>query len=266
VPRVRCLGVLCLAVALLVLAGGAQAADAPARRDPLKEFEGDAAATGRDTRVQITARTETTIGASMTGRLAHFPLRDGDRFTEGQTLARFDCGVADSALVRARATQDKKRQILETSEKLRQLGSNSALELAVASAETHEAAAEVTASQAVVARCAIVAPFSGRVAAVMAREFQHVQEGMPLLEILDDRVLELEMIVPSRWLAWFKPGARFAVAVDETGHSYKAELTRLSGKVDAVSQSIKVYGRITEAAPDLLPGMSGRALVSPPPP
>ena len=104
----------------------------------------------------------------------------------------------------------------------------------------------------------------GRVGAIMVREFQHVSEGAPLLEILDDRNLEMELIVPSRWLAWLKPGLRFTVAVDETGHSYKAEIFRLSGKVDAVSQSIKVYGRLVEPAPELLPGMSGKAQLTPP--
>ncbi len=247
----------------LILAAAAQA-EPPARRDSFKEIGGEPTAADRDIRVQITAKTATTIGASMTGRLAHFPLRDGDRFKEGQVLARFDCGVAEGAAARARATADKKKKVLETSEKLRQLGSNSALELEIAAAEVHEATAEAAAAQAMVAKCQILAPISGRVGAIMVREFQHVSEGAPLLEILDDRNLEMELIVPSRWLAWLKPGLRFTVAVDETGHSYKAEIFRLSGKVDAVSQSIKVYGRLVEPAPELLPGMSGKAQLTPP--
>lgn len=265
---------------LAILAGlvpaGAPAADPPLRpagaqsqapapkRDILKELDAAPASQGRDVRVQITATTATTIGASMAGRLAQFPLKDGDRFKEGQLLARFDCGVQDGTLARARAAQDKRRKIAEISEKQRQLGSNSALEYEVAQAELREATAEAAAAQSVAARCTLAAPFSGRVAAVMAKEFQHVGEGAPLLEILNDRSLEMEMMVPSRWLSWLKVGTRFEVAVDETGRSYTAELTRLSGKVDAVSQSIKVYGRIPSGGDDLLPGMSGRAQFSPP--
>lgn len=258
-------GALLFAAAGLILAMEATAAEPPERRDPLREIGVESAAGGnRDVRVQITAHTSTTVGASMTGRLANFPLRDGDRFKEGQVLARFDCGVAEGAVARARATHEKKKKVLETGEKLRQLGSNSALELEIAAAEVREAAAESSAAQVIAARCLITAPFAGRVGAIMTREFQHVSEGAPLLEILDDRNLELELIVPSRWLAWLKPGVRFVIAVDETGRTYKAEIFRLSGKVDAVSQSIKVYGRLIEPAPDLLPGMSGKALLTPP--
>lgn len=250
---------LAAAVVVVLSAGVAHAAD---KRDPLKDLEQPA--TGRDIRVQITAANAATIGAPMSGRLAQFPLKDGDRFKEGQVLARFDCGVPEGALARARAAQDKKRKIYEVQDKQRQLGANSALDYEVAAAEAREAAAEVTAAQAVVNRCTVTAPYAGRVAAVMAREYQHAGEGSPLLDILSDRNLELELIVPSRWLGWLKVGAKFEVAIEETGKTARAELIRMSGKVDAVSQSIKVYARILDPGDDLLPGMSGRALLSPP--
>lgn len=272
--RRRLLAVAVVAVAAAFAPGGGWAADSapkpaalpvtPAvKRDVTRELDLPQPEAERDIRVQVAAVTAATIGAGMAGRLAQFPLKDGDRFKQGQILARFDCAAQDGALARARAGQEKRRKIYEIQEKQRQLGSNSALEFEVAAAETREAGAEVAAAQAMAGRCVITAPFAGRVAAVMAREHQHVAEGAPLLEILSDRDLELEMMVPSRWLSWLKPGARFQVTVDETGRSYPAELTRMSGKVDAVSQSIKVYGRVT-GGDDLLPGMSGRAQFHPP--
>jgi multidrug efflux pump subunit AcrA (membrane-fusion protein) len=85
-----------------------------------------------------------------------------------------------------------------------------------------------------------------------------------MLEALSDKRLELEMIVPSMWLSWLKPGSPLKVAIDETGKTYPATLSRLSGKVDAVSRSVKVYGRIDTQSDTLLPGMSGHAIFSPP--
>jgi len=52
--------------------------------------------------------------------------------------------------------------------------------------------------------------------------------------------------------------------VDETDKTYPARVTRLAGRVDPVSQSIKVVGEITAAAPELMAGMSGRANITPP--
>jgi membrane fusion protein (multidrug efflux system) len=39
---------------------------------------------------------------------------------------------------------------------------------------------------------------------------------------------------------------------------------RLAGRVDPVSQSVKVYGRLAGKTGDLLAGMSGEAQIEPP--
>lgn len=84
------------------------------------------------------------------------------------------------------------------------------------------------------------------------------------LEILDDRSLEVELIAPSRWLAWLKPGYAFTVHIDETDKTYPADITRVGGRVDPVSQTIKVFGEIRGEATELMAGMSGRANIPPP--
>ncbi|MCX7380169.1 MAG: HlyD family efflux transporter periplasmic adaptor subunit [Alphaproteobacteria bacterium] len=110
-----------------------------------------------------------------------------------------------------------------------------------------------------VTNCVIKAPFAGRVSNTSVRNFSFVQMGAPLMDILDDSTLELELIVPSRWLTWMVAGTPFKVRVTETAKDYDAAVTRFSGRVDAASQTIKVYGRIGVRSDGLLPGMSGTA-------
>lgn len=236
-------------------AGGASAGGLP----PL-----DLPAVEREIRAQVTAPTTTVLSSEIGARIVGLTVRDGERFTKDQVLVRFDCGVQENQLARARAVLDKRLRVLEVNERLQRLGSISAKEIAVGAAEVEEARAELGMMKELVSRCTIHAPFAGRVAAVAVHEHQFIGEGEPLLDILDDSVLELETIVPSRWLTWLKPGTGFEVAVDETGRRYPAVVTRLSGRVDPVSQSIKLYARIDGDRADLLPGMSGRALLAPP--
>ncbi len=218
----------------------------------------------RDIRVQVVAETSTTIGAPMAGRLKEFPLRDGDRFSRGDVLARFVCGERDGAVARARGLLAAKQRFFESRATLRNLGTGSGVEYGVAAAEVAEAAGELASAQAMVESCVVSAPFTGRVANVEAHNWQFVQLGQPLLDILDDHDLVLEMVVPSRWLSWLVAETPFEVAIDETGATYAAKVARLSGKVDPISRSIKVYGRLTGPQGALLPGMSGRALINPP--
>jgi multidrug efflux pump subunit AcrA (membrane-fusion protein) len=90
-------------------------------------------------------------------------------------------------------------------------------------------------------------------------EHQYVKQGTELMEILGDRQLEVEMIVPSHNLANLEVGERFQVTVDEVGKSYPAKIITLGAKIDPVSQSLKVIAEIDGQFPELLPGMSGIA-------
>jgi membrane fusion protein, multidrug efflux system len=140
----------------------------------------------------------------------------------------------------------------------------SGLELEVSAAEIDKAKADLAVAEATQSKCTVAAPFSGIVVEQKAREAQYTTPGQPLLEILDDRALELEFIVPSAWLRWLKPGFAFSVAVDETGKTHRAHVALLGGKVDPVSESIKITATVDGDVRDLVPGMSGRVLIAPP--
>jgi len=252
-------------MAVLCLLAGVPAL--PAASPPARAQPADAPlvrALAPEIRAQVTPRRSTVIAAEIAGKIAELPLRDGDRFAEGDRLVGFDCAVNRNRLARAKAAHEKLQRIHETKSRLNEMRSVGLLEVDVAAAELAEAEAEMGLMRIMVERCTITAPFPGRVSAVHAKRFQFVGEGEPLLEILDDSTLEVEIIVPSPWLAFIAPGFGFQILLDETGRSYPAKVTRLSGRVDPVSQSIRVYGEITGSHAELMAGMSGRALISPP--
>jgi multidrug resistance efflux pump len=148
--------------------------------------------------------------------------------------------------------------------RLAELNSVGKLELETSEAELSKARADLTLARATLEKCTVVAPFAGRVAEQKLREKQFAQPGQPVLDIIDDGTLELDFIVPSRWLAWLKPAHAFRVRIDETGETYPARLTRLGARVDPVSQSIKVTAVIDGRFPQLIAGMSGRIELAPP--
>jgi RND family efflux transporter MFP subunit len=208
-------------------------------------------------RAQLKARHSTLISSEISARISQLKLHDGERFAAGQVLVGFHCTLEDAQLSKSQATYGKKLKTYEVNQQLEARRSIGALELAVSKAEAEEAKADVRIAQAMLDRCAILAPFSGKVSEVIARLYQSVRPGDPLLEILDDKDLEVEFMAPSRSMPKLVPGKRFQVTLDEVAKSYQAEITRVGGKVDPVSQTIKVYGRIIDKADELLPGMSG---------
>lgn len=211
-------------------------------------------------RVQITARNEVVLSSEISAKIASLPLREGDAFRAGQSLVTFDCTLYQAQLNKAQASLEAARQTLAVNKRLAELNSIGALEVQQAEARVKEGAAEVAYMQASVGKCTIAAPFAGRIAKRSVAAHQYVTPGTPLLGILETGVLELQMIVPSRWLAWLKAGQHFSVQVDELGKTVSGQVVRIGARIDPVSQSVSITGVISGSSAQLLPGMSGWAV------
>jgi RND family efflux transporter MFP subunit len=245
--------------ALLLAAGSAsvqaqQPVDAPAGAG----FE------RQEIRAQLLPRQFTTLAAEIGAKVNKLPVPEGGAFKAGQPLVTFDCSVQQAMLQKARAELNAAEATDKANQRLAELNSVGQLEVDLGRAGRQKAVAEVGAQQAVLAKCSIAAPFAGRVAEQKVREQQFVQPGQPLLDILDDSVLELEFLVPSAWLVWLRTGQTFEVEIDETGKRYPARFERIGARVDPVSQSVKVAAAIDGRFPELIAGMSGRVTVAPP--
>lgn len=218
----------------------------------------------QEIRAQLLPRQFTTIAAEIGAKISQLPLREGEPFKTGQLLVRFDCSLQQAMLRKAQAELGAAEHTHRANRRLAELDSIGQLELNLSQAAVAKAAAEVGAQQAVLDKCNIPAPFSGRIAEQKVRSQQYVQPGQALLEIIDDSVLELEFLVPSAWLVWLRPGHGFEVEIDETGQTYPARFIRLGARIDPVSQSIKVTAAIDGSFPELITGMSGRVRITPP--
>ncbi|MFZ2855771.1 MAG: efflux RND transporter periplasmic adaptor subunit, partial [Rhodocyclaceae bacterium] len=218
----------------------------------------------REIRAQLAPRRYTTLAAEIGAKVNRLPVPEGAVFRQGQALIQFDCTRQQTQLDKARATLGAAEKTLRVNKRLAELNSVGKLELEIAEAEVVKARADVAANAAVIGKCTIAAPFAGRVAEQKVREQQYAQLGQALLEIIDDSTLELEFIVPSKWLVWLKPNAVFRVGIDETGKTYPAKVQRIGARVDPVTQSIKLNAVIDGRFPELIAGMSGRVELTPP--
>ncbi len=242
-----------LAVLALPVAAAAQQPPSP-----------DAASVPQVIRAQLVPRAFTTLSSETAARVDRISHRAGEHFQKGETLVEFDCVAQRAQVAKARAVLKAAEKTYAINKRLFDMKSLSGLELEVSAAEIDKAKADVAIADATQSKCTVEAPFAGVVVDQKAREFQYTTPGQPLLEIVDDKALELEFIVPSAWLRWLKTGFAFSVAVDETGKTYHAHVELLGGRVDPVSESIKVTGALDGDAQDLVPGMSGRVLMTPP--
>lgn len=200
------------------------------------------------------------ISSEIAAKIKSIPFKSGDSFKKGDLLVNFDCSFYRADMASADAAYKSKQKIYENNKQLLALNAMSEIDVDISKSEVEIARAERTMRTIRVNQCKIKAPYSGRVIEVAINEYETVPSDKEILSILNDKDLEIELIVPSNWLNWLTVGESFSFQIDETGKTLDAKVSKMGAVVDPVSQTIKLIGTFNDKQLDgVLSGMSGTA-------
>jgi RND family efflux transporter MFP subunit len=233
---------------------------APATAGPILDAKPASSAAELSTiRGVVKATAQATLASQVQGRISRLPFKEGQRFKKGALLVALDCSKYEAELASAQAEHRGKKKTYENNLRLSEHHAVGQLELEVSQTEVDKAIAAVKAAQVNVNGCTVLAPFPGRVVKTIVNEHENVFPNDQLISLLDDSQLEIELILPSKALAWVKVGTPFDYAVDETGLRYLAVVQDIGANVDPASQTVKVKGQFRDKPEKILAGMSGTA-------
>ena len=203
---------------------------------------------------------EALLSTDVTAKVSHISVKDGDHFKQGEKLIQFDCDRQKAELRAAKAETKARKLMFGNNQDLSQFNAVGSLELDVSKAQYDKALAELNVIKVRHQKCEIKAPWNGRVTEVNAHAHEVIEPGREIMKILDDDSLEIEMIVPSKWLRWLEPGINCPIAVDETGKNYDIKISRVGARVDPVSQTVRIFASFKNEVTDILAGMSGTVI------
>ena len=248
------------AICCLLGLGNARAEPPAPPGDPLLAgLTSPSGAAANEARGVLRARDQAVLSSELAGRILEMPFAEGQGFAKGEVLVRFDCSAYQAQLRAAEAGTRAAAEELAHNRQLAALNSVGRFEVALAEAKHAEAEAQAQVYQVQVRRCTLSAPFDGRVVTRKVQPHESVAAGAPLLEVVDNRSLEIHLLIPSRWLGKLKAGDVFTFTPDETGQPLRAEVKRLGARIDEGSQMLALIGSLPADAQGLLAGMSGTA-------
>lgn len=240
--------------ALLLVSPLAKAAVTPA--PDAKGASSAPASDANSARGIVKAISEATITSNIGQRIQSLPFHDGQEFKAGDVLVKFDCAELHADLQAALAEHKGFAATYQSNVTLNRLHAAGSNDVTVSRANAEKSQATADGLRARIKECALHAPFAGRVAELDMHEFEIPSPGAPILKIVDDKHLEVEVIAPSKWLKFLKIGLPFQFRLQATGNSYKSKVSRISGVVDPVSQTVKVVGVPSAIDDTIRPGMS----------
>ncbi len=220
---------------------------------------------------------QTIVKSRVSGRLAEVLVREGDRVTEGQVLARFETtelqaklNERQSALEAARA--DARWTARDRSDKetlaSRNIVSQSAADQARATAENRASMVAVAEAQLEVARknladAEVRAPFDGVVGERIANQGESLPIDGKILALLDTSHVEIAAQMPAADVIRMKVGQTAQVNLEGFGDRvFSGKITRISPTTQPGSRSIPVYVEITDRHEALRGGLFGTGSVT----
>lgn len=207
------------------------------------------------------------LAAEADGEVLEVAVRVGDRVEAGDLLLRVDSSLAKARLAAARASRTETAQELEQARRDRQraesLGAQvipeAEIERDVTRATTLEtrrvrlSAAEREA-KVQLGRHRVRAPFDGVIASRRVDPGDWVGPGSPVLDLVDDRTVEIIVEGSAELVQRIQPGA---VAMVQRGEEQiEAEIVGVVRALDPITRTAKVRLVPRELAPWLLPGAS----------
>ncbi len=212
-----------------------------------------------DARGVVQAIHQVTLSSEIGARVTQMPYRVGDAFEAGAVLVRFDCAIFEAQRDKVRADLRAATAKLDNVKRLEAVNSVGALDVTLAETALQQVDAELRIAQLNADRCVIKAPWAGRVTQRLATEHESIKINQELLGIVSTESLEVSVVVPATWVRWLRPGLAFEMRIDESGTRHPATVLAVGSRVDPVSQTLTLRGRI-KSDPRLLPGMSGTAI------
>jgi len=204
---------------------------------------------------------QTIVKGRVAGRLAEVLVREGDRVTKGQVLARFETNELQSrvnerqsALDAARADARWTARDLGDKETLakRNIVSQSALDAARSSAENKASMVSVSEAQLEIAQrnlsdAEVKAPFDGVVGERIANQGESLPIDGKILALLDTSHVEVAAQMPAADVVRLKVGQPATLTLEGFGdREFQGGITRISPTAQAGSRSIPVYVEITD--------------------
>ncbi|HJQ56353.1 MAG TPA: efflux RND transporter periplasmic adaptor subunit [Vineibacter sp.] len=220
---------------------------------------------------------QTVVKARVGGRLAEVLVREGDRVTPGQVLARFEAIELQARLNEKLSSLEAARADSRWAEKdradkaelhERKVVSRSAFDQASAVADAKKSLVAVAEAQVEVARknlndAVVVAPFAGIVGERFANPGESIPVDGKLMTLLDTSRVEVAAQVPAADVVPLRIGQPALVVVEGFGERlFAARITRISPTTQAGSRSVPVFVEITDRDEALRGGLFGSGEVT----
>ncbi len=202
-----------------------------------------------------------TLTAPIDGVVAAVMVAVGQRVGSGSTLVRLEAPELAAQATGLRAAAGAADRDAARQQELLKGGIASRRQVEERTAAAVAASAAASSAEALLARTRVTSPLSGVVQRVLVQRGERVTAGQLLVEVIDDRVLDLVALVPAAELVGIRVGQPALVSAGEGTMARAARVHAMAPALDSVTNTGQVVIRVLSPGPALRSGAMATATV-----
>lgn len=204
----------------------------------------------------------TTLSSRVQAIVAKIHHEMGQRFQKKTALIDLDYKLYQGEKSKAEALLVYEETNYKTMKKLYDQKSVSEIEYARSKADLEVARANLLIANKRLEACFIHAPYNGKVLKLLVNENELVQPGQPLIEIVDDSIIQTKFLAPAGFREKLAIGQTLPVKINGVAETIDCRLTHISPVLESNTGTFQVFGEIDNSGKVLRGGMTGEILLS----
>ncbi len=159
-----------------------------------------------EVRASVASRKNVQISAEAMGRVERIYVREGDKIRKGQQLLNLDGAILQNSIAELQTSLDLAQTVFEKRARLWKQNIGSEIQYLEAKNNKESLERRLATSQSQLRQYRIVAPFSGVVDEVQAKQGEMAQPGIPLMRIVSVDEMHIEADVSESYLGNLQAG------------------------------------------------------------
>jgi RND family efflux transporter MFP subunit len=201
------------------------------------------------------------IASRVSGQIVDLPVVLGSQVQKGDLLVKISAGEISAQLLQAQARVEQARRNLAREERLQRQGASTVETVKSLREQARIAEASSEEVKAMLEYATITAPFSGTVTRKIASVGDLASPGVALLELENDKVLQVVAQVPEGLILNVRKGDILPVSIPAIGVTVSGEVAEVAPTADPTSRTAPVKIDIAAGA-DLRSGQFARVTLT----
>jgi len=203
---------------------------------------------------------DVTVGAERSGKIEWMGVREGDVVQKDQLIAKIDESVLKAEWDKAETAHALASEQLGRREKLFDKGVVAKEELDQMTAGVDTNAADLRKTRSEYDQAFVRAPVAGVINDAFVDQGEYIQAGSPVVNIVNAKILRINLNVPEMDVRFVKPGDKARILVDAyPGREWTGTVDFVAVKADSATRTFKARVIVDNADGAIRPGMLARA-------